>query len=157
MLEIFLIHKYRITPWNSSWKRFQFCSHWSPTATDWRSRHLLYVARTTTAISAKEQHKESDGTHEWVGESERVMNCDTRWEWEVSYILRRSARGSHVRPICSTWYTYSFSLRISRSRKHFETKCLTVYTRVLWKVLDPTMKNQIYNFKIIFIFQHNLP
>ena len=31
------------------------------------------------------------------------------------------------------------------------------YTRVLWKVFGLTVKKQIYNFKIIFIFQHNLP
>jgi len=30
-------------------------------------------------------------------------------------------------------------------------------TRVVWKVSDLTMKKWIYNFKIIFIFQHNLP
>jgi len=30
-------------------------------------------------------------------------------------------------------------------------------TSVLWKVLGLTMKKRIYNFKIIFIFQHNLP
>jgi len=30
-------------------------------------------------------------------------------------------------------------------------------TRVLWKVLGLTMKKRIYNFKIICIFQHNLP
>jgi len=29
------------------------------------------------------------------------------------------------------------------------------YTRVVWKVLGLTMKNRMYNFKIIFIFQHN--
>jgi len=32
-----------------------------------------------------------------------------------------------------------------------------VYTRVVWKVFDLTMKKWIYNFKIIVIFQHNLP
>jgi len=31
------------------------------------------------------------------------------------------------------------------------------YTKVVWKVLGLTVKKRIYNFKIIFIFQHNLP
>jgi len=31
------------------------------------------------------------------------------------------------------------------------------HTRVVQKVLGLTMKKRIYNFKIIFIFQHNLP
>jgi hypothetical protein len=137
MLETFWTHKYRITPRNSSRNRFQFGSHRTPDVSVWRFCHLLHVARTTTAIfcqrirslnSTKNQMAHTNAEVKW----ERVMNLDTRWKWEISYMLRalgtwfpRTAHLFHL--VYSRHSASAFSLGISHSRKRFETKCLAVH------------------------------
>jgi len=77
------------------------------------------------------QHKKPDGTHKSGGEWERIMNCVTRWKWEASYIFRTLGtwfpRTAHLFHLVDSRHSASaLSLRISHSRKRFETKCLAV-------------------------------
>jgi hypothetical protein len=117
-------------------ERFQFGSHWSPTVTDWHLHHLLHVARTTTAIFCQ-KIRCLNSTKSQMAHRQAEVNGSTLWTASLDGRGRsvtysgRLARGSHVRPICSTWQTQdsasALALGISHSRKRFETKCLAVY------------------------------
>ena len=53
--------------------------------------------------------------------------------------------------------TLSFRCQIFLHAVPTENRRWLWITRMVWKVLGLTMEKRMYNFKIIFIFQHNLP
>ena len=48
-------------------------------------------------------------------------------------------------------------MEIVTHHSHVQTEEYFQITRVVCKVLGLTLKKRIYNYKIIFILQHNLP